>query len=46
MAVATPLRRLCQELITLVARAISTGTAETPWQTFYRSISSAEDIRN
>ncbi|HEV2897458.1 MAG TPA: LacI family DNA-binding transcriptional regulator [Pseudaminobacter sp.] len=34
MAVATPLRRLCQELMTLMARAIETGTAETPGQTF------------
>ncbi|CDX43635.1 Regulatory protein LacI [Mesorhizobium sp. ORS 3359] len=34
MAVATPLRLLCQELVTLMARAIETGTAETPWQTF------------
>ncbi|MER8627990.1 LacI family transcriptional regulator, partial [Mesorhizobium sp. M1143] len=34
MAVATPMRRLCQELITLMTRAIETGTAETPGQTF------------
>ncbi|MER9182088.1 LacI family DNA-binding transcriptional regulator [Mesorhizobium sp. M0767] len=34
MAVATPMRRLSQELITLMTRAIETGTAETPGQTF------------
>ncbi|WP_027168889.1 LacI family DNA-binding transcriptional regulator [Mesorhizobium sp. WSM3224] len=34
MAVATPLRLLCQELTTLMARAIETGIAETPGQTF------------
>jgi LacI family transcriptional regulator len=34
MAVATPLRRLCQELMVLMARAIESGTAETPGQTF------------
>jgi LacI family transcriptional regulator len=34
MAVATPLRRLCQELMLLMDRAIKTGTAETPGQTF------------
>ncbi|MGX9148009.1 LacI family DNA-binding transcriptional regulator [Mesorhizobium sp. 128a] len=34
MAVATPLRRLCQELMTLMARAIETGCATTPGQTF------------
>ncbi|BCM17569.1 LacI family DNA-binding transcriptional regulator [Mesorhizobium sp. J8] len=34
MAVATPLRRLCHELITLMARVIDTGAAATPWQTF------------
>ncbi|MGX9574233.1 LacI family DNA-binding transcriptional regulator [Mesorhizobium sp. f-mel] len=34
MAVATPLRRLCQELMTLMARAIETGCAKTPGQTF------------
>ncbi|KAA3448123.1 LacI family transcriptional regulator [Mesorhizobium sp. SARCC-RB16n] len=34
MALATPLRRLCQELMTLMARAIETGCAKTPGQTF------------
>lgn len=34
MAVATPLPRLCRELITLMARVIETGTSVTPWQTF------------
>ncbi|WP_095204627.1 LacI family DNA-binding transcriptional regulator [Mesorhizobium carmichaelinearum] len=34
MAVATPLSRLCQELMTMLARAIETGTAETSGQIF------------
>ncbi|WP_394893787.1 LacI family DNA-binding transcriptional regulator [Mesorhizobium sp. AaZ16] len=34
MAVSTPLPRLCQELVTLMAQSISTGTTETPGQTF------------
>ncbi|WP_353642901.1 LacI family DNA-binding transcriptional regulator [Mesorhizobium sp. WSM2239] len=34
MAVATPLPRLCQELMTLMPRAIKTGAAEPPGQTF------------
>ncbi|MGX5805292.1 hypothetical protein ACWGS9_29255 [Bradyrhizobium sp. Arg314] len=34
MAIATPLRRLCQELMTLMARAIETGSTDTPAQTF------------
>ncbi|MEI9426289.1 LacI family DNA-binding transcriptional regulator [Mesorhizobium sp. Cs1299R1N3] len=34
MAVATPLHRLCQELTMLMARAIETGCAKTPGQTF------------
>ncbi|MBT1158480.1 hypothetical protein J1C56_23060 [Aminobacter anthyllidis] len=45
MAVATPLRQLCQELIRLMARAISTGIAATPGQTFCRSISSTGDMK-
>ncbi|WP_210267846.1 hypothetical protein [Mesorhizobium sp. NZP2077] len=34
MAVATPLRQLCQELIMLMARAISAGTVEISGQKF------------
>ncbi|QND61999.1 LacI family DNA-binding transcriptional regulator [Mesorhizobium huakuii] len=34
MAVATPLRRLCQELMLLIDRGIKTGTAEMPGETF------------
>lgn len=34
MALATPLRRLCQELMAQMAHAIEHGTSETPGQTF------------
>ncbi|TIS01651.1 MAG: LacI family transcriptional regulator, partial [Mesorhizobium sp.] len=34
MAVGTPMRRLCQELIMAMERAIKAGVAESPGQTF------------
>ncbi|PDQ18715.1 hypothetical protein CN311_23360 [Mesorhizobium sanjuanii] len=45
MAVATLLRQLRQELIRLMARAISPSIAATPGQTFCRSISSTGDMK-